>query len=486
MRDSLSRRRLLRLAGFGAASLAMRETATAADMGDPGKPPNFIIVLCDNLGYGDLGCFGSTKHRTPHVDRMAAAGLRLTGFYATSGVCTPSRASLMTGCYPRRVNLHVSNRGGAVLMPVSAKGLHPDEITIAEALKGCGYATACIGKWHLGDQAPFLPTRQGFDSYFGIPYSDDMVGTADGRRPPLPLMRGETVVEAPVDCNTLTKRYTEEAIGFITANRDRPFFLYLAHAMPGSTPRPFASEAFRGRSANGPYGDAVEEVDWSTGEILAALGRLGLDADTLVLWTSDNGAVQRNPPQGSNAPLRGWGYTTAEGGMRVPCAVRWPGRVPPGAATGEICTVMDVLPTFALLAGARAPADRAIDGKDIWPILSGRPGAASPHEALYYYFMDQLQAVRAGPWKLYLPLEGKKIDFRGGTQECRAQLYDLQADVGEAVNLADRRPEVVARLAALAEKARRDLGDGGRDGEHQRPAGFVADPKPMLLQARPL
>jgi len=481
MRDRLSRRRLLRLAGFGAASLAMRETATAADMGDPGKPPNFIIVLCDNLGYGDLGCFGSTKHRTPHVDRMAAEGLRLTGFYATSGVCTPSRASLMTGCYPRRVSLHVNERGGQVLFPVSPKGLHPDEITIAEVLKARGYATACIGKWHLGDQAPFLPTRQGFDSYFGIPYSDDMVGTADGRRPPLPLMRGETVVEAPADCATLTRRYTDEAVRFITANRCRPFFLYLAHALPGSTTRPPAGEAFRGKSANGPYGDAVEEIDWSTGEILAAVRELGLDAGTLLLWTSDNGAVQRNPPQGSNAPLRGWGYTTAEGGMRVPCAVRWPGRVPAGAATSEICTVMDVLPTFALLAGARAPADRDIDGKDIWPILSGRPGAASPHEAFYYYFMDQLQAVRAGPWKLYLPLEGKKIDFRGSTQKCRAQLYELGADVGEAVNLADRRPEVVARLAALAEKARRDLGDGDRDGERQRAAGFVTDPKPQRL-----
>jgi arylsulfatase A-like enzyme len=447
------------------------------------RPPNFIVVLCDNLGYGDLGCYGSKKHRTPHVDRMAAEGVRLTSFYATSGVCTPSRASLLTGCYPRRVNLHVDERGGPVLTPVSPKGLHPDEVTMAEVLRSGGYATACIGKWHLGDQSPFLPTRQGFDSYFGIPYSDDMVATPAGRRPPLPLMRGETVVEAPADRATLTRRYTDEAVRFIAAHRERPFFLYLAHAMPGSTASPFAGEAFRGKSANGPYGDAVEEIDAATGDILAALRTTGLDEHTLVLWTSDNGAVRRDPPQGSNAPLRGWGYTTAEGGMRVPCVVRWPGRAAAGATAGQVCTLMDLVPTFARLAGTREPADRIIDGRDIWPILSGRPGAASPHEAFYYYFMDQLQAVRAGPWKLYLPLEAKRTDFRTGTRRCPAELYDLEADLGETANLADQRPEVIARLQALAQKAREDLGDVGCEGRNQRPAGFVADPKPQRLPA---
>jgi arylsulfatase A-like enzyme len=256
--------------------------------------------------------------------------------------------------------------------------------------------------------------------------------------------------------------------------------------MPGSTPRPFASEAFRGRSANGPYGDAVEELDWSTGEILAALGRLGLDADTLVLWTSDNGAVQRNPPQGSNAPLRGWAYTTAEGAMRVPCIVRWPGRVPAGASSGEVATMMDLLPTFARLAGGCEPADRTIDGKDIRPILTGLPGAKSPHEAFYYYHIDQLQAVRAGPWKLYLPLQARRINLGGETRACSAELYDLEADLAETRNMAGDRPEVLARLAALAEQARADLGDVGREGRGQRPAGFVADPKPMLLPVRPL
>ena len=292
--------------------------------------PNFIVFLCDNLGYGDIGCFGSPVHRTPHVDRLAAEGMRLTSFYAASGVCTPSRAALMTGCYPRRVGLHLTQPDGAVLRPVSPNGLNPDELTIAEVLKAAGYATACIGKWHLGDQAEFLPTRQGFDEFFGIPYSDDMVENRERGWPPLPLMRDHAVIRSPVDRNLLTQRYTEEAIKFITANRQRPFFLYLPQAMPGSTARPFASPRFQGRSANGPYGDSVEELDWSTGEILDTLRDLQLNHRTLIVWTSDNGAPQRRPAQGSNRPLRGWGYTTWEGGMRVPCIIRWPGQIPAG------------------------------------------------------------------------------------------------------------------------------------------------------------
>jgi arylsulfatase A-like enzyme len=476
-----NRRGFLKTASLGAASLAAPRLLEAGESSGAGRPPNFIVIFCDNLGYGDIGCFGSKKHRTPHLDRMAAEGMRLTSFYVTSGVCTPSRASLMTGCYPRRVNMHVDARGGVVLRPVSPKGLHPDEITIAEMLKARGYATACIGKWHLGDQPRFLPTRQGFDSYLGIPYSDDMVARKGRPWPPLPLMRNEKVIEAPVDRNTLTKRYTEEAIRFITANRNRPFFLYLPHAMPGSTRKPFASEKFRGKSANGSYGDSVEEIDWSTGEILAALKRLGLGEHTLVLWTSDNGAPRRNPPQGSNAPLRGWGYTTMEGAMRVPCVARWPGRVPAGTTCDELCTTMDLLPTFARLAGTRPPSDRIIDGRDIWPLLAGTKGARSPHEAFFYYYMAQLQAVRAGKWKLHLPLEAKWVSFGGRTRKSGAALYDLDADIGETTNLAGKHPEVVARLMALAEKAREDLGDINRKGKHQRPAGWVANPKPQVL-----
>ncbi|TVP99788.1 MAG: hypothetical protein EA381_08755 [Planctomycetaceae bacterium] len=278
------------------------------------SPPNFVLVMADNLGYGDIGPFGSTKHRTPNLDRMAREGMRMTHFYVTSGVCTPSRSSLMTGCYPRRVGLEQSDSGGRVLQPVSAIGLHPQEVTIAKLLRSGGYATACIGKWHLGDQPPFLPTRHGFDTYWGVPYSDDMTPRPGRDWPDLPLLRDERVIEAPVDRDSLTRRETEEAIRFIETHRDQPFFLYMPQAMPGSTQAPFASPAFRGRSQNGPWGDSVEELDWSIGQVLDTLRRLGLDERTLVIWMSDNGAPRRVPEQGTNAPLGGWGYTTAEGG----------------------------------------------------------------------------------------------------------------------------------------------------------------------------
>mgnify|MGYP002414140793 CR=1 FL=1 len=302
---------LLLAAGLVLVAASMSAAAPAA------RPPNFVLLLCDNLGYGDTGPFGSMLHRTPHLDRMAREGMKLTHLYSASGVCTPSRAALMTGSYPRRVNLHQNARGGAVLQPVEPIGLHPDEVTVAEVLRGAGYRTMAIGKWHLGDQAPFLPTRQGFERYIGVPYSDDMTPRAGQPWPDLPLMRDEVVVEAPVDRHELTRREAEDAIQFMTENRDRPFFLYVPHAMPGSTQAPFASAAFRGKSRNGPWGDAVEELDWAVGEILGAIRRLGLDEHTLVFWTSDNGAPRRQPPQGSNAPLGGWGYTTTEGGMRV-------------------------------------------------------------------------------------------------------------------------------------------------------------------------
>jgi arylsulfatase A-like enzyme len=463
--------------------LFVHPASRATGSGDGQELPNFVLIVCDNLGYGDVGCFGSKQHRTPHIDRMAAEGMRFTDFYVTSGVCTPSRASIMTGCYPRRVNMHVDENGRQVLPAVSAKGLHPDEITIAEVLKRRGYATAIIGKWHLGDQLPFLPTRQGFDYYFGIPYSDDM--TAHPRRPtwpPLPLMENERVVEAPPDRNLLTKRYTEKTIQFITAHWGRPFFVYLPQAMPGSTRAPFASEAFRGKSANGPWGDSVEELDWSTGQILAALDRLGLDENTLVIWTNDNGAPRRNPPQGSNLPLAGWGYTTAEGGMRVPCVMRWPGKIPAGRTCSELSTTMDLLPTLARLAGTKPPQDRIIDGHDVWPLMAGEPGAKSPYEAFYYYYLPQLQAVRSGRWKLYLPLANKWRSFRGDTEQSPAQLYDLVADLGETTNQADQRPEVVRRLMDLADGAREDLGDLDRPGKNQRPAAMVSEPTPRIME----
>ncbi len=449
--------------------------------------PNIIVMLMDNLGHGDLGCTGSRLHRTPHIDRMAAEGVRLTSFYSSSGVCTPSRASLLTGCYPRRVNLHVGGRGGCVLFPCDPKGLHPDEITVAGLLRDQGYATACVGKWHLGDQPPFLPTRHGFDRFFGCPYSEDMVANAaHPDRPPLPLMRDETVVEAPADRTTLTCRYTEEACRFIREHRDRPFFLYLPQAMPGSTDRPFASPAFAGKSANGPYGDAVEELDWSAGEILALLKELGLDEQTLVVWTSDNGAVGWNPPQGSNAPFRGWGYDTSEGGQRMPCIARWPGRIPAGVVRDDLTSMMDLLPTLARLAGMHPPAGRVIDGHDILPILTDAPSAQSPYDEVgfFYYYREQLQAIRAGPWKLYLPLACKLNNLGGDFSRAKpseAALYDVRHDFGETRECAAANPGIVARLLALAEKARADLGDWDRAGACQRPAGLVADPTPRVL-----
>ena len=446
--------------------------------------PNFILISADNLGYGDWGCFGCTHHNTPHTDRMASEGMRLTHFYSSSGVCTPSRASLMTGCYPRRVGMHIGSYGTCVLMPLDHKGLHPSEITVARLLKETGYTTACIGKWHLGDQAPFLPTRHGFDTYFGVPYSDDMTPRDDKPDwPALPLMRNETVVDAPVDRDYLTKRYTEEAVQFIRQHRDEPFFLYLPHAMPGSTDRPFASPEFQGKSANGPYGDSIEEMDWSTGQILDVLRELGLDERTLVINTSDHGALPHDPPQGSTGPLKGWGYDTTEGGMRPPCTAWWPGHIPAASECAEITSVMDILPTFARLAGVEPPTDRKLDGHDIRPLLFAEAGATSLYDesGFYYYMISQLQAVRSGPWKLYLPLKEKVLDLGGDTAPSSAALFNLIDDISETRDVADQHPDIVARLSAMAEQARRDLGDHGVQGSGQRAAGWIDDVQARLF-----
>jgi len=477
----IERRVFLRLAGAGLAGLATGagEAAGRAERAQRrrgGDLPNFIVILCDDLGYGDLGCYGSAKHRTARIDAMAAEGMRLMDFYATSGVCTPSRASLMTGCYAQRVGLHMSDRNECVLYPAARSGLHPDETTIAEVLKEAGYATACIGKWHVGDQPPFLPTNHGFDYYYGLPYSNDMSQSQRKDNPPLPLLRNMTVIEAPADQSTLTRRYTDEALRFIRANRNRPFFLYLPHSMPHNPIH--AGDAFRGKSANGVYGDAVQEIDASTGEILDALRALGLDEQTLVVLTSDNGAEQRWG--GSNVPLSGWKGTTSEGGMRVPCIVRWPGRVPAGSVCREVATTMDFLPTFAKLAGLSAPADRAIDGKEIIGLITGQPRAESAYEAFYYYLMDQLQAIRSGRWKLHLALETTKRSWGRLGPERTAALFDLENDRAERKNLADQYPTVVKELLSLAAKARKDLGDLGARGAGQRGSGWVQWPKPLV------
>lgn len=455
--------------------------------------PNFIIVFCDNLGYGDVEPFGSKLHRTPNLNRMASEGRKFTHFCVTAGVCTPSRASLMTGCYAQRVGMHFNERDGWVLRPLSRYGLNPGEFTIAEVLKQQGYATAIIGKWHLGDHPTFLPTRQGFDWFFGVPYSDDMTARTwkDGSVwPPLPLMENETVVEAPCDRNGLTKRYTEKAKEWISQHQDEPFFLYFPQAMPGSTKTPFASPEFKGKSKNGPWGDAIEELDWSLGALLDHLRDLEIAENTFVIWTSDNGAPIHTDltdlSRGSNLPLHGRGYTTAEGAFRVPTIVWQPGKVPANTECGELVTTMDLLPTFAALAGGQPPQDRTIDGYDISDLLFDEPGAESPYEAFFYYDQRQLQAVRSGPWKLFLPIKpiGRHPHF-GKQQSPESLLFNVVDDVASEHNLARQQPEIVARLTQLAEQARADLGDLDYRGSGQRAVGQLpADvaPQPLLMQ----
>lgn len=424
-----------------------RDAATARK-----GPPNFIVVLTDDQGYGDLGVYGATDIQTPNLDRMAREGVLFTNFYVAGPVCTPSRAALLTGCYPKRVSMEKG-----VLWPTSEIGLNPEEITVAELLKERGYATACIGKWHLGHLPAFLPTCQGFDTYFGIPYSNDMgpehiFSVLGGHFPPLPLLRDEQIIEEGVDQNNLTRRYTEEALRFIDENHDRPFFLFLAHTMPHypcHASDPFRDEAVTARH-RGIYASAVEEIDWSTGEILRALKELGLDQDTLVLFTSDNGPWELaqtlyREPTGSAGPLRGWKGTTYEGGMRVPALARWPGRIPQGAVCEALATAMDILPTLSSYAGAELPKgpEHEWDGRDISSLLED-PARPSPHEYFYYYDSDTglLSAVRdAEGWKLHL-----MNDFLPA-----AMLFRLPEDIHEDVNLFFRYPEEAVRLLRAAE-----------------------------------
>lgn len=460
--------------------------------------PNFIVISCDNLGYGDIEPFGSELHRTPHLERMAREGMKFNHFCVTAGVCTPSRASLITGCYAQRVGMHTNPRDGIVLRPISPYGLSSDETTIAEALKPFGYATAIIGKWHLGDQLAFLPTRQGFDYFFGIPYSDDMTEATgqrlgerlDGNRwPPLPLMEGERVVEAPADRNTLTKKYTEQALEFIEEKKGQSFFLYMPQAMPGSTRSPFASEEFRGQSENGPWGDSIEELDWSTGQILDKLVELDLHHQTLVIWTSDNGApmtgVEDDLSRGTNRPLHGRGYTTGEGAFRVPTIMWWPEQIPAGTECDELATTMDLLPTFVKLAGGRDRDVPPVDGYDIRPLFNADSDAKSPYDVFYYYYADQLQAVRMGRWKLFVPVDSftRHPHFQNGEGQ-KPLLFDVVNDVGSTENLAHREPDIVEALLELAELGREDLGDRGRRGRGQRLPGQTNDPQPLLLEEK--
>jgi arylsulfatase A-like enzyme len=457
---------------------------------DEKRPPNFIVIFCDNLGYGDIEPFGSTLHRTPHLNRMAEEGRKFTHFCVTAGVCTPSRASLISGCYSQRVSMHHNPRDYHVLRPVSPYGLNPDEVTIAEALQEQGYKTGMIGKWHLGDQEPFLPHRQGFDFFFGVPYSDDMterIWNQDGSHwPPLPLMRNDEVIEAPVDRNGLTKRYTEVALDWIEENRDEPFFLYIPQAMPGSTSEPFSSEEFRGKSRNGPWGDSIEELDWSTGRILDHLVKLGIEEDTLVIWTSDNGAPIRPEPgnltRGSNLPLHGRGYTTSEGAFRVPTIIWQPGTIPAGTVCEELTTTMDLLPTFVSMAGGKIEDGVKRDGYDVTGLYLGEEGAETPYEYFAYYYLNQLQAIRSGPWKLFVPLENfpQHPHYTKKTQTNGPLLFHLYDDVACDTNVADQHPDTVAKLMGYAEEMRKDLGDHENPGPGIRPPGKVKNPVPVV------
>lgn len=426
-----------------------------------GRKPNFIVILTDDQGYQDVGCFGSTQIRTPNLDRMAREGMKFTDFYAAAPICSPSRAGLLTGCYPPRVDIPT------VLFPTDTVGLNPSETTIAEMLKARGYATACFGKWHLGHKPEFLPTRQGFDTYLGIPYSNDMWIDPEAKLSPdiklnggatvekirhltqpvqgiAPLMRNDEVIEYPVDQTTLTRRYTEEAIRFIKDNKKGPFFLYLPHAMP-HVPLA-ASPAFRGKSPRGLYGDVIEEIDWSVGQILATLRSQGLDKNTFVIFTSDNGPwLDEKENGGSALPLRDGKFSTYEGGMREPCIMWRPGTVPAGKVCSEVASTIDFLPTLAALSGAAVPQDRVIDGRDISPLLTGKKGARSPHEAFYYYWLTDLQAVRCGNWKLH----------RAGDN--KYELFDLSQDIGEKRDVAASHPDEVQRMKAMMERFDKDL-----------------------------
>ncbi len=434
--------------------------------------PNFIIIFCDDLGYADIEPFGSVNHRTPNINRLASEGMRLTSFYSTCCVCTPSRSSLMTGCYPQRVGMHESERGQWVLFPGNSRGINAQETTIAEVLSSAGYATGIIGKWHLGDQPAFLPTNHGFDTYFGIPYSNDMgemdrpIGHA---YPPTPLLVDSQVVQMEPDQRLITRRYTERAEQFLEDHHDQPFFLYLPHSMP-HWPQ-YASQEYAYQSGNGPWGDAVEEIDWSTGRIMDKLVELGIDENTVVIFTSDNGgAVQHGA---NNRPLRGGKGSTWEGGQRVCCIARWPGKIKRGVSTSQLAVTFDLLPTFANLAGIDFSPDKPIDGMDISPVLLEQ--AQSPHEDFFYYFKGHINAVRSGPWKLFVKRREKQLE--------EPELYNLVSDVAETTNVASELPEIVARLKNVIGGMRSKLGDGAEAGSERRTAGSVEQARTLTMNA---
>lgn len=456
------------------------------------RPPNIIHILGDDIGYDDIGPFGARDIPTMNLDRLAEQGISLTHFYAPASTCTPTRMAVLTGSYAPRAGVP------GVLFPWATTGISESEITIAELLRGRGYVTALIGKWHLGHLPPFLPTRHGFDRFFGIPYPNDFEpvrvtwewgGGPDYRPPPLPLYRDETRIEEPTDLVSLPHRITVEAVRFIRENRDRPFYLHLA---PVETHTPyFVSPRFVGFTGGcGAYCDAMVSVDWTVGEIEATLRDLDLEEETLVVFSSDNGPLiesTRDLPgvygrygttnAARHHELRGGKNSAWEGGVRVGAIAWWPGQVPAGAVSHEIVAGFDLFTTFALLGGAEVPSDRVIDGRDIRPILFGEPGAKSPHEALYYYQGERLAAVRSGRWKLMLgnPQGLSSIERKWAESQPPEALYDLEADPREMLNVLDEKPDVADMMRALAEQAREDIGDSAteRGGGNRRPGGRV-------------
>ncbi len=422
------------------------------------QPPNIVVIFADDLGYGDLGCFGHPTIRTPNLDRMAAEGMRFTQFYSAAPVCTPSRAALMTGRLPIRSGMCSDKR--RVLFPNSGGGIPANEITLAEALKTKGYATACVGKWHLGHLKQFLPTNNGFDHYFGIPYSNDMDRVAAGAKGRsiflepkveywnVPLMRDDKVFERPADQTTITKRYAQEAVKFIEANQKQPFFLYLPHSMP-HVPL-FASKEFTNRSARGLFGDVIEEIDWSVGQVLDALRRLKLDKNTLVFFTSDNGPwLIFNEHGGSAGLLREGKGSTWEGGMREPTIAWWPGKITAGTVSLELGTTMDIYTTSLKLAGAKLPNARIVDGLDLSPALFGN--GKSPRDTVFYYRGTRLMAVRKGPWKAHFitqPAYGRQRAVEHDPPE----LYHLGHDPSEKYNIAAKHEDVIAEIREVAKE----------------------------------
>ncbi len=449
--------------------------------------PNVVVIFMDDMAYADIGPFGAEAYKTPHLDRMAKEGRVFTDFYVTQAVCSASRAGLMTGCYNVRVGIL------GALGPKSNIGIHEDEVTLAEICKQKDYTTACYGKWHLGHHKKFLPMQHGFDDYFGLPYSNDMwpyhpnvlhlpMEERLKKWPHLPLIDQNDVVNEEVDGETqeeLTTAYTEAAVEFIEDNKDDPFFLYVPHSMV-HVPL-YVSEKFKGKSDSGLFGDVMMEVDWSVGQILDTLRKNDLQNNTLVIFTSDNGPwLSYGDHAGSAGPLREGKGTMFDGGCRESCIMWWPGKIPAGTKCSVPAMTIDILPTVAGLIGAKLP-DHTIDGRDIWPLMAGEDGAESPHEAYYLYYGKQLQAIRSGKWKMHLPhgyrtMAGKPggtggIPTKYSQAKIGKELFDLESDIGETTNVADKHPKVVERLSALADEIRKELGDNGVAGAGLRSPG---------------